>query len=161
MGPKALPLGDGHVSTTSEIGYVDPCTTTFKDGATRHAGGWINETNSTWNSAAKLAVEGNVIWPNVSNSLTTIGASRIITTNDLPKGYPTGRFLIETTYTLTLNSVAINTPSCVGLVPIGVLTDGVSLYSALDDAGHDANVMATLKEVTDVTTMRRLDILTP
>ncbi len=53
-----LPLGDGKVTTTPKVGYLDSCTTNFKGGGAEHAGGWIS--GSAWNEETKPAVEGNV-----------------------------------------------------------------------------------------------------
>ena len=153
----SIPLGDGKVSTTPQVGYVDSCTTSFKGGGARHSGSWIDSTTDTWDSASKPAVEGSVTWSSASYSATTSGDSRTLQTNDLPEGYPTGNFPIsssdpayqydtnpnhiaaqDTTYALPLNSAAASAPNCLGLGPIGVLSDGVFLYDALDAAGRDA-----------------------
>ncbi len=157
VSPAAIPLGDGKVSTTPQVGYVDSCTTNFKGGGARHAGSWINTTAATWDSQTKTAVEGSVTWPSASYTVTTSGSNRIITTNDLPGGLPTGIFPIRQTdpayqydtnpnhigvqslsYSLPLNPIAAGTPSCLGLGAIGVMDDGVLLYDALDAAGRDA-----------------------
>lgn len=85
------------------------------------------------------------------------GQTRVITTNELPVGLPTGTFPIapsdpavaydrnpngigsrRVTYELPANPVAAQSPTCTSLGPIGVTTDGVLLFNALDDAGRDA-----------------------
>ncbi|HET7060128.1 MAG TPA: YHYH protein [Candidatus Saccharimonadales bacterium] len=153
----ALPLGDGKVSTAPKTGYVDSCTTSFRGGGAQHAGPWINSANNTWDSQTKTAVEGAVTWPAADHSEKTSGSERVITTNDLPKGYTTGIFPIaktdpayqydrnpnsigtqSLTYELPLNPAAAATPNCTGLGPIGVLNNGVTLFNALDDGGRDA-----------------------
>lgn len=157
VNPKALPLGDSHLSTTQKAGYIDSCQTSFTGGGASTTGTWIDTANSTWNSEAKVAVEGSVHWPNASYDVTTSGNNRVITTNDLPENEPTGIFPITSTdpayqfdhnpnhiatqtlsYTLPLNPVAAATPSCVGMGVIGVLDDGVVLYNGLDGEGRDA-----------------------
>ncbi len=163
VSPAAIPLGDGHVSDSPQIGYVDSCTTTFKRGGAEHAGPWIDTTSGTWDSETKPAVEGSVSWPNASYSVTTSGPSRIISTVDLPIDHATGIFPIPASdpayqydtnpnsitaqsivWRLTLNPTAAPTPRCTGLGPIGVLDDGVLLFNALDAAGRDAGAHEVL-----------------
>lgn len=157
VNPAALPLGDGKVSSAPRAGYVYSCTTSFRGGGARHAGSWLNSAAGTWDSTAKVAVQGSVTWPAASYSEATTGSGRALTTNDLPETYPTGNYPIRRNdpayaydtnpnaigaqsimYTLPLNPVAAASPACVGLGPIGVLSDGVVFYNSLDDAGRDA-----------------------
>ena len=58
------------------------------------------------------------------------------------------------TYTVPLNPTAAATPSCTGPGPIGLLTDGVLLYNALDDAGRDAAAHETRMSATAIPTDR-------
>lgn len=153
--PTALPLGDGHVASTPQVGYVDSCTLTFRGGGARHAGNWIN--GSTWNMTTKVAVNGSTQWPSAQYSVATSGADRILTTNDVPMSYPTGIFPISSsdpayqydtnpnhialqtlTYSLPLDPIVAATPSCLPLGPIGVVNDGVVLFNSLDAGGRDA-----------------------
>ncbi len=153
----ALPLGDGKVASAPQVGYVDSCTSRFRGGGARHTGSWVNSAAGTWNSEAKVAVAGSVDWPSASYSNTTSGNSRIITTDDLPQQDPTGTFPITRSdpaypydtnpnhiaaqaisLTLPLNPTAASSPGCVSLGYIGVLSNGVLLFDALDDAGRDA-----------------------
>src|ERR1700693_3070419 len=61
---SAVPLGDGYLSTTPKVGYFDSCQTSFPPGGGATAvGPWINTKNKTWNSTAKVHVEGSVKWP--------------------------------------------------------------------------------------------------
>jgi YHYH protein len=157
VNPAALPLGDGKVTTSPQVGYVDSCTTSFKGGGARHAGSWINTANNTWDSETKVAVQGSVSWPSANYSQNTTPTSRVLTTNDFPQNNPTGIFPISRTdpayqydtnpnhigsqslsYTLPLNPSAAANPSCVSLGPIGILNDGVVFFNALDDGGRDA-----------------------
>jgi hypothetical protein len=154
----ALPLGDGHSSTSGPaIGSVYACRAgNPAAGGADVDGPWIHGT--TWNSAEKVVVQGSVTWPTASFSVSLSGASRIITTNDLPTGYRTGTFPIASTdpayqydrnpnsissassYTITLPAVpsAEATPNCVSGGGIGVLLNGVVLFDALDGPGRDA-----------------------
>jgi hypothetical protein len=156
--PTAVPVGDGKLSTSPRVGYVDSCQTTFGGiGGAQVVGPWINATAGTWNSTAKVAVRGSVSWPAASFSVRVTGNKRVIKTNDLPLGQTTGVFPITisdpasaydrngnhiaaqpTTWTLPANPAAAAKPSCTSGGRIGVLTDGVFLFNALDGEGRDA-----------------------
>ena len=126
-------------------------------------GPWINKTDNTWDSETKIAVAGSVSWPNAYYSTTISGSSRIIKTNDLPTGHTTGVFPISrtdpaynydtnpnsiaaqpTTWTLSANPSAASKPVCTGGGPVGILTDGVFLFNALDGEGRDAGAHEVL-----------------
>lgn len=153
--PTALPLGDGHVASAAQAGYIDSCTQTFRGGGSRHAGNWIN--GSTWNKTTKINVAGSIVWPSAKYTETTTTTSRTLSTNDIPMVYPTGTFPISSSdpayqydtnpnhialqtlsYSLPLNPTVAATPGCLPLGPIGVVNDGVVLFNALDDGGRDA-----------------------
>ena len=155
--PTALPLGDGHVSTTPQAGSIESCTTNFRGGGAQHTGNWIDQHKGTWNSQTKVTVSGSVAWSDASYSESITGDKRVLTTNDLPKCDPTGLFPIRSndpayqfdrnpnsilahtfTYTLPLSPAAAPTPSCLGLGPIGIMSNGILLYNGLDDGGRDA-----------------------
>ena len=156
--PTAIPIGDGKVSTTPTIGYVDSCITSFPSaGGATSDGPWINQTNATWDMNSKIAVEGSVSWPNASYSMTVSGSNRIITSNDLPTDHTTGTFPISKSdpaysydqnpntikaqtinWTLPANPIAASSPSCTNGGPVGILSDGVLLFNALDGEGRDA-----------------------
>ena len=158
INPAAIPLGDGYVSSTPKVGFVDSCVTTFPSiGGAQVVGPWIDTTAKTWDSLTKPAVEGSVSWPQASFSVTISTASRIITGNDLPIDHATGTFPISSSdpayaydrnpNTITAQSISWNLPvdptpaakpTCLGLGPVGVLTDGVYLFDALDGEGRDA-----------------------
>src|SRR4051812_15138120 len=54
VNPKALPLGDGHVSSSPRVGYVDSCQTSFGGrGGAQAAGPWIDSAAGTWDRTAK------------------------------------------------------------------------------------------------------------
>ena len=156
--PSALPLGDGNVSTTPKVGNVESCMTNFPNiGGAQAVGPWINTTAKAWNSTTKIAVQGSVSWPNASFSVSVSGGHRTVQTNDLPQGHTTGTFPVaasdpasaydrnpnhvaaqSVSWTLPANPTSGSTQSCTGMGPIGVLTDGVLLFNALDGEGRDA-----------------------
>jgi hypothetical protein len=158
INPKAIPLGDGYVSSSPKIGYVDSCMTHFGGiGGAQVVGPWINTIAKTWDSTTKIAVSGTVSWPTASWSVSVHGPKRVITFNDLPINHPTGVFPVASsdpasnydrnpnsvaaqsfTWSLPLNPTAASAPSCTSGGPIGVLNDGVLLFNALDGEGRDA-----------------------
>ena len=166
VNPAAIPLGDGYVSTSPKVGYVDSCTTNFPTiGGATVVGPWINETKKTWDSLTKVAVEGSVSWTQAAFSVTVSGDSRIIKGNDLPIDHTTGTFPISASdpaytydqnpntitpqsisWSLPLNPATAKTPSCTGGGPIGVLDDGVYLFNALDGEGRDAGAHEVLDD---------------
>jgi hypothetical protein len=164
INPAAIPLGDGDVSSTPKVGYVDSCQTSFGGiGGAQVDGPWINQTAKTWDSETKIKVEGSVSWPAAHYLVTVSGGRRIIKTNDLPIDHTTGVFPISSSdpayaydhnpnsiepqsidWSLPENPVAAATPSCTPGGPIGVLDDGVLLFNALDGEGRDAGAHEVL-----------------
>ena len=160
VNPAAIPLGDGYVSSSAKVGYIDSCVTNFSSlgiGGAQVVGPWVDTATKTWDSLTKIAVQGTVSWPQATFSVTVSGQDRNITGNDLPIGHTTGTFPISSTdpayaydrnpntitpqsisWSLPLNPVAAAQPGCLGLGPIGVLDDGVYLFDALDGEGRDA-----------------------
>lgn len=157
INPAALPLGDGYVSTTPTVGYVDSCITHFTIGGSQVNGPWINTTRHTWDYLTKIHVNGAIKWPSASYHVAVRGGKRVITFNDLPIDHVSGVFPIAPTdpaykydhngnhiaaqslkWSLPLNPTAARTPGCTNGGPIGVLDDGVVLFNALDGAGRDA-----------------------
>jgi hypothetical protein len=156
--PTAVPLGDGQLSTSPKVGSLDSCRTSFPStGGAQAVGPWIDTTNHTWNSTTKVAVQGSVSWPTASYTVTVSGGRRHITTNDLPTGHASGTFPVgasdpaaaydrnpnhlgtqSISWSLPANPAAASRAGCVTLGPIGVLSDGVLLYDALDGEGRDA-----------------------
>lgn len=150
-----LPLGDGKVSTSPQVGYVYSCQTQFKVGGAQHTGSWIH--GDTWDLTEKVAVEGQVTWPDAQFQLTTDGNQRVITGNGLPVDSVTGIFPIQksdpayqvdtnpnsiktqtVSFSLPLNPMAAASPSCVPMGMIGVALNGVAIFNALDASGRDA-----------------------
>ncbi len=161
----ALPLGDGKVSTSPQVGYQDSCVTSFHGGGAKEDVPWIDVSNNTWNLEEKLAVEGSTAWSEASHSFTLKADTRVLTTNDLPethlsgeeKAGTTGNFPIASTdpayqydtnpnhvaaqsfsWTVPANPSAARSPSCVPLGTIGIAINGVVLFNALDADGRDA-----------------------
>ena len=155
--PTRIPLGDGNLSTGPKVGSVYSCQTSFSGGGAQAEGPWIDSAAKTWNSTAKIAVEGSVSWPDASYTVQVSGNKRVVTTNDLPENHTSGTFPVAKSdpafqydhnpnhiatqplaLTLPATPSLANEISCVPLGPIGVLNDGVVLFNALDDEGRDA-----------------------
>ena len=164
VNPRAVPLGDGYVSSTPKVGYVDSCSTHFGGiGGARADGPWINTNAKTWDYVTKIAVNGRIKWPTGSYSVKIAGSRRVIKFNDLPIDHTSGVFPIASTdpaykydrngnhiaaqsfdWSLPLNPTAAKTAVCTPGGPIGVLDDGVVLFNALDGEGRDAGAHEVL-----------------
>ena len=160
----AIPLGDGHrSSTTPAVGSVFSCQSNFNGGGASSAGPWLNEQAGTWNIDEKIAVQGAVAFDG-SYAVTAKKkkGTRILTGNGLPQR-PAGIFPVATTdpayqydrnpntissvavsYTVPLTPTLADVPSCLNMGPIGVLKDGVVLFNALDAQGRDAGAWEVL-----------------
>jgi hypothetical protein len=156
--PTKVPLGDGLVSSTPKVGYVDSCRTTFGGiGGAQAVGPWIDTAAKTWNRTAKISVAGAVAWPQARYTVKVDGTKRVIAFDDLPVGHTTGVYPVAASdpasaYDRNPNSIAAQTvswrlplaptrarsASCTPMGPIGVLADGAFLYNALDGEGRDA-----------------------
>jgi hypothetical protein len=164
VNPAAIPLGDGYVSTTPKVGYVDSCTTSFPStGGASVEGPWIDKAKKTWDSLTKVVAAGRVSWPKAAYSVTVRGARRIIKFNDLPIDHTSGVFPIQKgtaaysydqnpnrliaqdfDWSLPLNPKPAAHPGCTSGGTIGVLDDGVALFNALDGEGRDAGAHEVL-----------------
>lgn len=151
----SLPLGDGKNSTTPKVGYLMSCVTQFQKTVV-HSGPWIQ--GSVWYPSEKIAVEGAVSWPSAHTTVSQSGNTWILTSNNLPNPPQTsGIFPIQTTdpayqydtnpnaiqaqsinLTLPATPTVASTPTCVPMGMIGFTTDGVAIFDAMDDSGHDA-----------------------
>jgi hypothetical protein len=160
----AVPLGDGYVSSSPKVGYVDSCQTTFGGiGGAQVVGPWIDTTHKTWDSLTKVSVQGTVSWPAASYASTLSGGNRIIKTTGLPIDHTTGTFPVGSgdpayaydrnpnsvtaqaiDWSLPANPAAAGSPTCTSGGTIGVLTDGVLLFNALDGEGRDAGAHEVL-----------------
>ncbi len=161
-----IPIGDGKISTGAKVGNVFSCQTSFSSGVGASVvGPWVNTVNNTWDSTKKIAVSGNVSWPNAAFSVTISGDKRVITGNGLPINHTTGIFPIlssEPAYTydrnpnsikeqsinlsLPLNPTFASAPSCLGFGAIAILTDGAVLFNPLDEVGRDAPAYETIDD---------------
>ena len=164
VNPNAIPLGDGYVSTTPRVGYVDSCVTKFTGiGGARTDGPWIDAETKTWSERTKIHVSGMVSWPDATYSVKVKGSKRVIEFDDLPVDHTSGTFPIQSSdpayqydqngnhlasqsfdWTLPLNPTPAHKPSCTPGGPIGVLDDGVALFNALDGEGRDAGAHEVL-----------------
>ncbi|MBV8194899.1 MAG: YHYH protein [Candidatus Dormibacteraeota bacterium] len=162
--PSAIPLGDGHVSTSPTRGDVVSCQTGFPPGGgAQVVGPWIDAVHGTWNSTTKLVVQGSVSWPAAHFSVTVSGNTRTVQTTDLPINHTTGVFPIAASdpafsydrnpntirtqsinWSLPATPQAASSPSCTPGGAIGVLNDGVLLFNALDGEGRDAGAHEVL-----------------
>jgi hypothetical protein len=149
-----LPLGDGKYVSQPKKGYVDSCITQFHGGGAFRNGPWIDESAKTWDLTRKIAVQGSVSWKTVF-SAKVAGSKRVLRGNGLP-ATPTGTFPVQASdpayqYDRNPNSIRpyrlvarlpatpklAKSPTCVGGT-IGVMRDGIPIYSAFDAGGRDA-----------------------
>jgi hypothetical protein len=153
----SLPIGDGKLAREAQAGSLFSCQTTFGPaGGAFRDGPWIRS-DGTWDPTAKLHVQGNVAWPQGQYEVRKEGANRIVTTNGVPADHPTGVFPVAAddpayqydrnpnvirarSITLTMPALPVVSQSatCLTMGAIGVLTDGVVLFNALDAQGRDA-----------------------
>lgn len=153
-----LPLGDSSVTLTgARAGWEWACTAGNPNApGAIHDGPWISGT--TWNLLDKLAVRGAVLWKSVAQYAEQSGATtRTLTTMRVPTIGTTGEFPIarddpaaqydrnpssisprQKVLTLPRNPVKAAKPSCLPMGAIGVATNGVMLYNALDARNMDA-----------------------
>ena len=157
--PTKLPIGDSKVTTTgAAVGGLWACRAGNPNAGGASADGpWLNVAAGTWDSTTKLAVQGSVTWPTAKYSETVSGGTRVLTTNNVPVDGQTGTFPIATsdpsyqydrnpgriaerptTVTLTEKPTINASPSCLSEGPIGILKNGVFVFSSLDGRGHDA-----------------------
>lgn len=154
---KALPLGDGKYTTSSpKKGYIYLCNARTNEGAggAQKQGSWIN--GKTWDKTKKIAVQGDIKWPNANISIKISNKERIFTGNNLPTNHNTGTFPVSRTdpaYTIDKNPNKISEqkislslpaypsfsskPNCIG-GEVGIMTNGVVLYNGFDAQLKDA-----------------------
>jgi hypothetical protein len=150
-----LPLGDGKYSTSgAKKGYVYVCHVQSGGAGAQVNGPWIHGT--TWDETSKIAVQGNVSWPNATISVTVNGGTRTIVANDEPTDHATGIFPVQasdpaaqydrnpssitpqhTDASLPADPAALSKPDCI-YGAVGILTDGVTLDDAFDALYRDA-----------------------
>jgi YHYH protein len=150
-----LPLGDGmYVTDGPKSGYVYSCITNFDGGGAFKQGPWIDAEAGTWDLTKKIYVEGEVDWESEFSEHVS-GSERDLSGNGLPP-QPSGIFPVEASdpayeYDRNPNTISGYTlkaalpaepqqeskPSCVGGT-IGVMKNGIPLFSAFDAGGNDA-----------------------
>ena len=162
--PSFLPIGDGKVTTAGpRRDYVYACRTGFIPAGGPHPGGgaqvegpWIRGDGS-FDLTAKATVDGHVRWPDAKLRGTRTKRRRVLSGNGLPKGATTGNFPISAgddayTYDHNPNSIRAQSvryslprhakkaakPACLSGGPIGIATNGVAIFDALDAEDRDA-----------------------
>lgn len=149
-----LPLGDGKISRGPQVGSLWPCRSQFYGGGAYRTGEWVYS-NGTWEPAKKIPVQGQVAWTNHAFAISVSGATRTFKGNGLPD-HATGTFPIQSNdptfqydrnpnyirpqyydFALPANPVLASSPSCLPMGPIGILTNGVVIFHALDAVGRD------------------------
>ena len=155
IGDPAYLIGDGNVGASPKNGWVYSCSQEFGGGGAGGVGDWIE--GDFWHPARKLAVHGEIYWPNAQVSFDVKDGRRVISGNGLPVGHPTGTYPVSSgdpaylidrnpnsisaqvvQVSLPLNPTLATTPSCLSLGTIAVALNGVSVFNALDGAGRDA-----------------------
>jgi hypothetical protein len=155
-----LPVGDSKYSTAvATKGSVYVCSQYGQNlitdqGGAGSRGPWFTNNNTQYDINKKAHVRGAVAWKGAFSN-TISGATRTITTNDLPLSHSTGTFPIARsdpaysydrnpntisaqTLTYNLNATpAYGTPHCMG-GEVGVMLTGVALFNAFDAGGRDA-----------------------
>ncbi len=152
---RKLPLGDDMYKTDGpKDGYVYSCITNFTGSGAFEQGPWIDAKAGTWNLNKKIYVQGHVHWDSQFDEHVS-GSDRNLEGNGLPP-QTSGKFPVESSdpayqYDRNPNSISAYTlkaslpanpkrakkPSCVGGT-IGVMDNGVALFSAFDAGGRDA-----------------------
>jgi len=154
---NGIALGDGQFSSKPEKGAIFSCAPqTYRSSITLP---WLE--GGRWYPERRLSVDGSVFWqPTIT--ITQAEGARVITGNGLP-AHSTGFFPVSlqddaylytrgesaivpqsNMFQLPQNPVTAPFPSCVGDGQIGVMLNGVALYSALGPGGEDLGARAVL-----------------
>jgi len=152
--PTRLAVGDDMVATSPTVGRIYTCRATFGGGGASAQGPWFNG-DGTWDSTAKIAVQGDVAWDAASVKFSLSGDTRVVTANALP-AHGTGTFPIAASdpayaYDRNPNSISPQTisqslpatptvaasPGCIG-GEVGIAVDGVPIFDGFDAGGRDA-----------------------
>lgn len=153
---RALPLRDGNRSPDPRQNFVMSCKTDFSNG--RGAvirGEWLGRT--TWDATRKIAVSGEVWWPEARFQVHMQLHRRLLAGNALPVDHPTGVFPVrrdDPAWRIDPNPNGIEAkeieiylptapriaerPTCLPMGMIGIMMNGVTLFNALDTLGNDA-----------------------
>lgn len=149
-----LPLGDGYISSSGQIGRIFSCQTNFTGNSISKNSDWI--VGDKWKAEDKPVAKGSVNWANRVFSIKVEGATRVIKSNNLPN-HPSGTFPIDSlsstydfdtnpnsikkqsiVYTIPANPKLAPQPSCVPMGMIGIALTGVAIFNGLDGQGLDA-----------------------
>jgi hypothetical protein len=149
-----LPLGDGHVSTTSaKRGWIYSCGSPPGGGGAQANGPWIHGT--TFDLMAKVAVPGAVKWPQAHVKITRVGTRVRVSGDGLPVGSTTGTFPIPASseaykYDRNPNTISEQTiswllpapkaaarPACIRGI-VGIAVNGVPIFDGVDALNRDA-----------------------
>jgi len=150
-----LPLGDGmYEESGPRSGYVYSCIADFSGSGAFEQGPWIDVEVGTWDLTEKIFVQGRIDWES-EFSEDVSGSERNLEGNGLPP-QPSGEFPVSSSdpaysYDRNPNSISsyelkaalpadperASEPSCVGGT-IGVMKNGIPLFSAFDAGGRDA-----------------------
>lgn len=150
-----LPLGDDkYVTDGAKSGNVYSCISNFSGSGAFEQGPWIDAEAGTWDLSDKIHVQGRIDWDS-EFSEDVSGSERNLEGNGLPP-QPSGEFPVQSSdpaYSYDRNPNSISSyelkaslpaeperagePSCVGGT-IGVMKNGVPLFSAFDAGGRDA-----------------------
>jgi len=150
-----LPLGDGKFEDSGpKMGSAYSCITDFNGGGAFEQGPWIDAEAGTWDLSKKIYVEGRVHWDSEFTQHVS-GSERDLEGNGLPP-QTTGTFPVEesdpayeydrnpntiSSYelkaSLPANPKRADDPACLGGT-IGVMKNGIPLYSPFDAGGRDA-----------------------
>jgi YHYH protein len=148
-----LPLGDDLKSTSPEKGKLWPCRVEPEADGAGVDGPWINRVHGTFDKTAKAIVEGDVSWPSRFR-MHLEGDKRVFDGNNLPP-HGTGIFPIQKgtvayQYDRNPNSIAklslqfslpadpkLGETTCAPGA-VGIMLNGVPLFSAIDAPGRDA-----------------------
>jgi hypothetical protein len=157
--PAKLPIGDPNVTTAGPgIGKLFACRAGNPNApGAQNEGPWLNMAAGTWDSTTKLAVKGEVSWPQAKYTETVSGGKRVLYSNNLPVNQKTGTFPIaqddpsyaydrnpgtivatDSTITLPENPTIAAKPSCMNEGAVGMLRNGVKVFNSLDAKGLDA-----------------------
>jgi hypothetical protein len=151
----ALPLGSPAPKPLR--GGLFACPTGPPRGVPFPPGPWIDQAGGTWDASEKVAVRGELRWSRATYIEEVVDEVRRIRSNGLPVDTITGDFPIDrsdpaATHDRNPNQIAqyelsielplapelADEPACLPRGPIGIMGNGVALYSALDDQRRDA-----------------------
>lgn len=151
-----LPVGDGRVSTERPArGVVFICQPGTGGGGADADGPWIH--GDTFDLTAKATVDGAVRWPQAQMRMEQRAGRLVLTGNGLPVGSTTGAFPVAPSddayrwdrnpnriaaqsvrWSLPGRPAPAPSPSCLPKGPIGLATNGVALFNAVDLNDKDA-----------------------